>query len=50
MVVYHQSSESVGSIAAVLQALLGVVIVDKGKGEFLSFSSMTVSVVRVNQY
>ena len=36
-VVHHQSSESVGSIAAVLQALIGVVIVDKGMGEFFIF-------------
>lgn len=30
-VVHHQSNESVGFIAEVLQALIGVVIVDKGK-------------------
>lgn len=31
-VVHHQSNESVGFIAEVLQALIGVVIVDKGTG------------------
>ena len=36
-VVHHQSNESVGFIAEVLQALIGVVIVDKGTGQFLSF-------------
>ena len=41
-VVYHQSNKSVGYIAEVLQAPIGVVIVDKGTG----FSSMTASVGR----
>jgi len=39
--VHHQSNESVGFIAEVLQALIRVVIVDKGTG---FFSSMTASV------
>lgn len=36
-VVHHQSNESVGFIAEVLQALIGVVIVDKGAARALRF-------------
>ena len=37
-------------IAEVLQALIGVVIVDKGMGDSPLFSCMTASVGWVNQY
>jgi len=36
-VVHHLSNESVGFIPEVLQALIGVVIVDKGTREFFIF-------------
>ena len=46
--VHHQSNESVGFIAEVLQALIGVVIVDKGTGEFFISFHDDPGLIRIN--
>ena len=46
--VHHQSNESVGFIAEVLQALIGVVIIDKGTREFFILFHDDLGLISIN--